>query len=776
MASDYEPEVEPALSPPRSRLSHKHRHAGLWRSALASTLKLLASLCFVLFVAGQAAYVSPLYREYIQAKVAAWWESHEEMVDPSYLLLVGVGPTLTCVLLVQWVRRLQTQRGVWCVATLLRRRPSPNWLSYGELLFLAVLVSGNALVFWYGYTKRHGHKPRFTGDPPHPQPSPPSGSSQYVKMVGNALGFNCEFNMALLFLPATRNSAWMEAINMSYANGIKYHRWLGVAAVLTGIVHCACYYYCWLEDGRWQQMALPCWDCSLRERKGRKIWVNVFGEAALLCFLLIGVTSIPWVRRKMFNLFYNIHQLLFVAVIFTILHWARALWFLLPALVAYLISRVLSHCNSSTAAQVVQFSALSPTLCKLVIARVPGQRGQFHVGQFVYVNVPAIARLEWHAFTIASSPRKSFYDQSSSNSMTLVVKALGDWTDKLMEYQQKCERDGIKPEVYVDGYYGASLGQIYSAYTSVVLVGGGVGVTPLLGVLEDICAAAETRQIQGRRIFPRRVAAIFVVRELELLKEMHPLLARIRDLDPQGRYISVKLALTTTPRPEELDASLYSKDMWPEHSPSLYKPHQDREFNLSTKQGCPFGASLGSGGIAMLQFVIFGVVVGLLMTFQFGNGVLIDGLQDSVWVIQLLVKAFALFAAGICVYGGIAVLRWTRWAEAESKSLTPPYTLENAGLEENLLPQTRQERIYAGVCTYRDLLSDLQVEVGGRPDLAVHLRGLHTEHRQRCAGGGCRSPIGVLVSGPESLKTAAARAAVLVGAGDFDIREEEFEL
>lgn len=163
------------------------------------------------------------------------------------------------------------------------------------------------------------------------------------------------------------------------------------------------------------------------------------------------------------------------------------------------------------------------------------------------------------------------------------------------------------------------------------------------------------------------------------------------------------------------------------------------------------------------------------MTFQFGNGVLIDGLQDSVWVIQLLVKAFALFAAGICVYGGIAVLRWTRWAEAESKSLTPPYTLENAGLEENLLPQTRQERIYAGVCTYRDLLSDLQVEVGETRSGGAS-SGLHTEHRQRCAGGGCRSPIGVLVSGPESLKTAAARAAVLVGAGDFDIREEEFEL
>ncbi|KAE8973514.1 hypothetical protein PR001_g26288 [Phytophthora rubi] len=451
MLSVYEPEPEP-----RPGLHRKHRHVGLWRYALDSTLKLLVSLSFVLFVGGQVAYVSPSYRNHIQTRIAAWWGVHDEM----------------------WLRRLRTQRGVWGVAKLLRRRPSPNWLSYGELLFLAVLVGGNALVFWFGYTQRHGHKPQLIGDPSHPL-------SSYVKTIGNALGFICVLNMALLFLPSTRNSAWVEAINMSYANGIKFHRWLGVAAVLTGVIHCGCYYYCWLLDGRWQQMALPCWDCSLRDRKGRKVWVNVFGEAALLCFLLIGVTSVPWARRRMFNLFYNVHQLLFVAVIFTLLHWARALWFLLPAFVAYLISRVLSHCNGSTAAQVVQLLALSPALCKLVIARAPGERGQFHVGQFVYVNVPAIARLEWHAFTIGSSPRTSLYNSTSSNRMTLLIKALGDWTDKLMLYQQECELNAVKPEVYVDGYYGASLSQVYSAYTTVVLVGGGVGVTPLLGVRSE---------------------------------------------------------------------------------------------------------------------------------------------------------------------------------------------------------------------------------------------------------------------------------------------------
>ncbi|GMF45931.1 unnamed protein product [Phytophthora fragariaefolia] len=475
MESDYEPEVEPAL-PPRPSLHRGHRRNGHGGLALESTLKLVMSLIFVLFIGGQAAYVSPLYRDYIQAKVATWWGSHEEMVDPSYLLLVGVAPTLTCVVLMQWLRRLRTQRGVWGVAKLLRRRPAASWLSYGELVCLAVMVAGNAVVFWYGYNKRHGHKPRVTGDPPHPSPPP---EVPYAKMIGNALGFNCVFNMTLLFLPATRNSVWMEAINMSYANGIK---------------------------------------------------------------------------------------------------------------------------------------------------------------------------------------------------ITLVIKALGDWTDKLMVYQQQCERYATMPEVYVDGYYGASLTRVYSSYTTVVLVGGGVGVTPLLGVLEDICAAAEARQIQGRSPLSRYVITVFVMRELEL----------------------------------------------------------------------------------------------------FGNGALIDGLEEAVWITQLLAKASTLVAAGISVYCGIMIMQWIRRGRVTTKSLNSLYDLDKLRLEESLLPPTKEDGVYTGIATYRELLSYLQVTVGRRPDLAAHLREAHTSHYQRRANG--ETPIGVLASGPENLKAAIAKAAALISAGDFDIHEEEFEL
>lgn len=714
----------------------------------------------VMFVGGIGAFMTPLYQSYVKPTVAVWWGSHDEMVDPTYLLLVGVVPTLMCVVVTNWRRSLRFRCGTWKVATLLRRRPRADWMSYGEILFLLVLVSGNALVFWYVLTRRH-HRPG---------PKPPQGSGDHpspsvfsVRTIGHALGFNSVLNLVLLFLPATRNSAWLELLNISYANGIKYHRWLGVAAVLTGFVHGACYYYCWLGDGSWSQMALPCWDCSLRDRMGRKIWINVFGEIAALCFVLIGVTSIPWIRRHLFNLFYYVHQLLFVAVIFTVLHWAQALWFLLPAFVGYLISRVLSHCNGSTLANVVEFSALSPTLCKLVIAYSPSKRGRFTAGQFVYVNVPAISRLQWHAFTIASSPLTSPYSDTSTYNMVLIIKSLGDWTEKLLAYAQD---SNVGPDVYLDGYYGASLSDIAAGYDMVALVGGGVGITPLVGLLEDMCVTAEQREMQGRLPFRQRVLCVLAMRELELMKEIYPLLTRIRELDPLGRFVTIHLTLTTTPRPEELDSLLYASRKGPVVSYSTLKP---RAAQVS---GLAFAVALGSTGTWMLQFVTFTIVVSAVFLLQFGDGVLIASLRDSVWVVKLTVKLLTVFGAAVCVYCGVTLTKWSRDTRVACNLSHSQYSVGSHEMKEHLLSQAPQVGATAtGVVTFRDLISDLGVRVGTRPDLAVHLRQLRTQHQSKGNG-----PIGVLVSGPSSLKTATSEAIASIGAKDFDMHEEEFEL
>lgn len=46
------------------------------------------------------------------------------------------------------------------------------------------------------------------------------------------------------------------------------------------------------------------------------------------------------------------------------------------------------------------------------------------VGQYIFVNCPSISYLEWHPFTLTSSPEEDFF--------SIHIRAAGDWTENLL--------------------------------------------------------------------------------------------------------------------------------------------------------------------------------------------------------------------------------------------------------------------------------------------------------------------------------------------------------
>lgn len=47
------------------------------------------------------------------------------------------------------------------------------------------------------------------------------------------------------------------------------------------------------------------------------------------------------------------------------------------------------------------------------------------VGQYVFLNCPAISQLEWHPFTMTSAPEEDFF--------SVHIRSAGDWTEKLIK-------------------------------------------------------------------------------------------------------------------------------------------------------------------------------------------------------------------------------------------------------------------------------------------------------------------------------------------------------
>lgn len=76
------------------------------------------------------------------------------------------------------------------------------------------------------------------------------------------------------------------------------------------------------------------------------------------------------------------------------------------------------------------------------------------VGQYVFLNCPAISQLEWHPFTMTSAPEEDFF--------SVHIRSVGDWTEKLISMVQNLPEGGQGPKYVFFFHFTYSLGTKYS--------------------------------------------------------------------------------------------------------------------------------------------------------------------------------------------------------------------------------------------------------------------------------------------------------------------------
>ena len=153
------------------------------------------------------------------------------------------------------------------------------------------------------------------------------------------------------------------------------------------------------------------------------------GWALLAILIIMQIFSLPCVRSKgAFEAFYYTHLLRYAYYFLLIIHcdefWR---WFILPGVLiilelAYRIYRRRSVKYGVTL--ITEVNLLPSNVTNLVLTRP--QNFKFKAGDYIYINIPIIARNEWHPFTISSAPEQ--------NEITLHVRSLGNWTKKLYDY------------------------------------------------------------------------------------------------------------------------------------------------------------------------------------------------------------------------------------------------------------------------------------------------------------------------------------------------------
>ncbi|XP_010270349.1 PREDICTED: probable ferric reduction oxidase 1 [Nelumbo nucifera] len=513
--------------------------------------------------------------------------------------------------------------------------------------------------------------------------------------------------LAFLFFPVTRGSSVLPLLGLTWEASIKYHIWVGHAAMILLTAHGLCYFVYWAATHQISQVI-----------KWAKAGIsNMAGELSLLSGLAMWMTSFPCIRRKKFELFFYTHQLYFLFLVFFVLHVGSVYsYVMLPGLYLFLVDRYLRFLQSRQHVKLVCARLLPCETIELNFSKSPGLT--YAPTSIVFLNVPSISKLQWHPFTISSS------SNMDPEKLSIIIGSEGSWSQRL--YQMLSSPSPVDHlEVSIEGPYGPASTH-FLRHDTIVMVSGGSGITPFISIIQEILS----RSITSREKSPRVILIAVFKRSADLT--MLELLLPVQGISSSFSYMQLQInAFVTKEKEPATKNQKLLETIW-------FKPH---------KEDTPLYPILGQnnwlwlGIIISSSFVIFLILLGILMHYYIYP---IDHNTEKIYSHPLRALLNTLFLCICIAMTASAVVLWNKKQNAmEAKEIQNndasmpmaslgPASHNVADCELETLPR-------------QSLLQATKVYYGERPNLKKML--------SECEG----LSIGVLVCGPKKMRHDVAK-------------------
>ena len=317
-----------------------------------------------------------------------------------------------------------------------------------------------------------------------------------VEMLGARAAWPGLWNLAILIFPVQRTSSLLKNLGVSHREALCFHQWTGHAVLFWFTIHTVflsvVYAIRYPSIKEWLTVMLPYKNLYTEGVDNFAAWV---GFTALLVLWLF---SLPYVQRTHFELFYVLHLgLAPIFILFATLHDYATLFFVQPALVAWVTDRILRRYSSDRKVLVVppQADARTTTLtsttqivldggnsppssihrdtggeggeCTLstvmgssvvcLTLPIPSTWGKMiQPGTFLYLKDTSLSTWQSHPFSVQPSTTTTttqFGDVGNGTGidthMKLHIKALGNWSTsfvtKVQDFIMDQQREQIKP-------------------------------------------------------------------------------------------------------------------------------------------------------------------------------------------------------------------------------------------------------------------------------------------------------------------------------------------
>ncbi|KAJ8344418.1 hypothetical protein SKAU_G00317470 [Synaphobranchus kaupii] len=255
---------------------------------------------------------------------------------------------------------------------------------------------------------------------------------------GQCLNFSCTFVLVLMLRHCLTwlRATWVVRV-LPLDQNILLHQFVGYTIFCFTLVHTTAHV---INFARLSQTegAHRLWEYLFTTRPGIG-WVggmaSITGVLLQLIISLMVVCSSTFVRRSgHFEVFYWSHLSYIWTWALLVVHCANFWkWFVAPGVI-FLLEKIVGITVSHMGGlYIVEVNLLPSKVTHLVIKR--SQFFHFKPGDYVYVNIPVIAKYEWHPFTISSAPEQQ-------DTLWLHVRSMGQWTHRLFEYFRQSEIQG----------------------------------------------------------------------------------------------------------------------------------------------------------------------------------------------------------------------------------------------------------------------------------------------------------------------------------------------